>query len=155
MSKSKFLGAIPLTKVRIFCLASYWCLHLVKFLNSSWTDSLFSHFLAKSKKIHFLCRTYFRVIKYHFFHGKIILFIILLQKARPYLFSNTLPPPVVASADTVFEKLIAGTDLPTKVLNNTELFRSRMTAAGFTVIGDGHPICPVSKSKSKKQYEKL
>jgi len=68
---------------------------------------------------------------------------LLRQKARPYLFSNTLPPPVVGSADKVFEMLLEGTDLTSKVMENTALFRSRMTGAGFNVIGDGHPICPV------------
>lgn len=68
---------------------------------------------------------------------------LLRQKARPYLFSNTLPPPVVASADKVFEILLEGTNLTSKVEQNTQLFRSRMTEAGFNVIGDGHPICPV------------
>lgn len=68
---------------------------------------------------------------------------LLRQKARPYLFSNTLPPPVVASADKVFEMLLRGTDLTTKLMENTNLFREEMTKAGFNVIGDGHPICPV------------
>jgi len=68
---------------------------------------------------------------------------LLRQKARPYLFSNTLPPPIVCSADKVFEMLLKGTDLTTKLMTNTELFRKRMTEAGFNVIGDNHPICPV------------
>ena len=68
---------------------------------------------------------------------------LLRQKARPYLFSNTLPPPVVASASKVFDMLLDGTDLTAKVTENTDLFRSRMTEAGFTLKGDGHPICPV------------
>jgi len=68
---------------------------------------------------------------------------LLRQKARPYLFSNTLPPPIVGSADKVFEMLLKGTDLTTKLMTNTELFRKRMTEAGFNVIGDNHPICPV------------
>ncbi|XP_065654123.1 2-amino-3-ketobutyrate coenzyme A ligase, mitochondrial [Hydra vulgaris] len=68
---------------------------------------------------------------------------LLRQKSRPYLFSNTLPPPVVASADRAFEILLQGTDLPSKVSKNAQLFRKRMTEAGFNVIGDDHPICPV------------
>jgi len=68
---------------------------------------------------------------------------LLRQKARPYLFSNTLPPPIVGSADKVFEMLLKGTDLTTKLMTNTGLFRKRMTEAGFNVIGDNHPICPV------------
>lgn len=68
---------------------------------------------------------------------------LLRQRSRPYLFSNTMPPPVVASAKKVFDILLQGTDLTEKVVENTKLFRSRMKQAGFNVIGDDHPICPV------------
>jgi len=68
---------------------------------------------------------------------------LLRQKARPYLFSNSIPPPVVAAADKVFDILMHGSDLTTRVMENTTLFRSRMTQAGFNVVGDDHPICPV------------
>jgi len=78
---------------------------------------------------------------------------LLRQKARPYLFSNTLPPPVVGSADQVFDMLIKGTDLTTKVSANTHLFRTRMTAAGFNVIGDNHPICPVMMRDERTAIE--
>lgn len=67
----------------------------------------------------------------------------LRQKSRPYLFSNTLPPPVVGGASKVFDLLMDGSELIEKVAQNTNLFRSRMTAAGFHIIGDNHPITPV------------
>lgn len=78
---------------------------------------------------------------------------LLRQKSRPYLFSNTLPPPVVASADKVFQMLLNGTDLIPKLSENTELFRNRMTDAGFTVKGDNHPICPVMMPDERTAIE--
>lgn len=69
---------------------------------------------------------------------------LLRQRSRPYLFSNTLPPPVVACASKAFDLVMESPDLPGQVLNNTKRFRSRMADAGFTVAGDPeHPICPV------------
>ncbi|KAK6188248.1 hypothetical protein SNE40_004470 [Patella caerulea] len=69
---------------------------------------------------------------------------LLRQRSRPYLFSNTLPPPVVASASKAFDLVMNNVDLPQKVLSNTIHFRKRMTEAGFHVAGDPeHPICPV------------
>jgi len=78
---------------------------------------------------------------------------LLRQKARPYLFSNSIPPPVVGAADKVFEMLLQGTDLPRKVQENTILFRRRMTQAGFNVIGDDHPICPVMMPDERTAIE--
>lgn len=68
---------------------------------------------------------------------------LLRQRSRPYLFSNSCPPPIVASASKVFDILMDGSPLTKKVMENTTLFRDKMTKAGFNVIGDDHPICPV------------
>eukprot|EP00794_Sanderia_malayensis_P016778 gene16778-18473_t len=68
---------------------------------------------------------------------------LLRQKSRPYLFSNSCPPPIVGTASKVFDMLMDGSPLTKKVMENTQRFRSEMTKAGFTVIGDNHPICPV------------
>ncbi|XP_005099525.1 2-amino-3-ketobutyrate coenzyme A ligase, mitochondrial isoform X1 [Aplysia californica] len=69
---------------------------------------------------------------------------LLRQRSRPYLFSNTLPPPVVATASKALDLVMENTDLPKKVLTNTTRFRTRMNDAGFTLSGDPeHPICPV------------
>ncbi|XP_071851362.1 2-amino-3-ketobutyrate coenzyme A ligase, mitochondrial-like isoform X1 [Apostichopus japonicus] len=67
----------------------------------------------------------------------------LRQKSRPYLFSNSLPPPVVASASKVFDIIMADNSLIAKLAANTKRFRSKMTAAGFTLTGKDHPISPV------------
>lgn len=69
---------------------------------------------------------------------------LLRQTSRPYLFSNTLAPPIVGATIKMFEMLKADSSLPKKVLENTKHFRERMTKAGFNLHGeDGVPIAPV------------
>lgn len=68
---------------------------------------------------------------------------LLRQRSRPYLFSNTLPPAVVASATKVINLLMESTEYPERVRRNTERFRKRMISAGFTIAGMDHPISPV------------
>ncbi|XP_076231270.1 glycine C-acetyltransferase [Calliopsis andreniformis] len=68
---------------------------------------------------------------------------LLRQRSRPYLFSNSLPPPVVASANKVMDLITDSTKFLDRLRNNTNLFRNGMKAAGFTITGDDHPICPV------------
>merc|ERR1712106_1262084 len=58
-------------------------------------------------------------------------------------FSNSLPPPVVASASKVFDMLFESTSLVEKITSNTKRFREAMTAAGFTIAGEDHAISPV------------
>ena len=68
---------------------------------------------------------------------------LLRQRSRPYLFSNTLPPPLVAASIHVFEMLSATTELRDTLADNTRYFRARMTAAGFDIKPGEHPIVPV------------
>jgi glycine C-acetyltransferase len=68
---------------------------------------------------------------------------LLRQRSRPYLFSNTLPPPLVAASIKVFEMLSASTALRDKVNDNALYFRKRMTDAGFDIRPGTHPIAPV------------
>ena len=68
---------------------------------------------------------------------------LLRQRSRPYLFSNTLAPSIVAAGKKVFEKLSATTDLRDKLEENTHFFRAGMTKAGFDIIEGTHPIVPV------------
>lgn len=67
----------------------------------------------------------------------------LRQRSRPYLFSNSLPPHVVAAAIKVFEMLAAAGDLRAKVQENTRYFREQMTKAGFDIKPGVHPIVPM------------
>ncbi len=68
---------------------------------------------------------------------------LLRQRSRPYLFSNTLAPSIVAAGKMVFEKLSTTTDLRDKLEENTHFFRAGMKEAGFDIIEGIHPIVPV------------
>jgi glycine C-acetyltransferase len=68
---------------------------------------------------------------------------LLRQRSRPYLFSNSLPPPVVAAGIRVFDMLAGADDLRRKLEDNTRFFREEMTKAGFTIKPGTHPIVPV------------
>ncbi len=67
----------------------------------------------------------------------------LRQRSRPYLFSNSLPPHVVAAGIEAFDMLAAAGDLRERLADNTRYFRKKMTAAGFDIKPGVHPICPV------------
>ncbi len=67
----------------------------------------------------------------------------LRQRSRPYLFSNSLPPPIVAASLKSIEMLSSSTHLRDRLESNTTLFRSGMTAAGFNIIPSTHPITPI------------
>jgi glycine C-acetyltransferase len=68
---------------------------------------------------------------------------LLRQRSRPYLFSNTLPPPLVAAGIRVFEMLSSTTELRDKLERNTRYFRERMSTTGFDIKPGQHPIVPV------------
>jgi len=68
---------------------------------------------------------------------------LLRQRSRPYLFSNSLPPHVVAAAIKVFDMLVSAGELRARVQENTAYFRERMAAAGFDIKPGVHPIVPV------------
>ena len=68
---------------------------------------------------------------------------LLRQRSRPYLFSNSLPPHVVAAGIKAFEMLSTAGDLRGKLAENTHYFREQMTAAGFDIKPGVHPISPV------------
>ena len=67
----------------------------------------------------------------------------LRQRSRPYLFSNTLMPAIAGASLKVFDIVDQGDALREKLVANAERFRSKMTAAGFTLAGADHPIIPV------------
>ena len=68
---------------------------------------------------------------------------ILRQKSRPYLFSNTIPPVIVAAGIAAFDLLAQGQELREKLRDNTVFFRGAMKALGFDIIDGSHPIVPV------------
>ncbi|NOT89083.1 MAG: glycine C-acetyltransferase [Lysobacter sp.] len=67
----------------------------------------------------------------------------LRQRSRPYLFSNSLPPHVVAAGIQAFDMLSTAGDLRERLADNTRYFREKMTAIGFDIKPGVHPICPV------------
>lgn len=67
----------------------------------------------------------------------------LRNRSRPYLFSNTLAPVIAATTCKVLDMLAESDGLRQKLQENSQYFRDRMTEAGFTLAGAGHPIIPV------------
>ena len=74
---------------------------------------------------------------------------ILRQKSRPYLFSNSLAPVIVAASIKVLDLLEKSNDLIEKVNENTQYFRSKITNLGFTIKESIHPIVPVMIGDAK------
>lgn len=68
---------------------------------------------------------------------------LMRQRSRPYLFSNSLPPPIVGAALEVIKMLGETTQLRDKLEENTKYFREEMTAAGFDIKPGVHPIVPI------------
>ena len=68
---------------------------------------------------------------------------LLRQRSRPYLFSNTLPPPLAAASITVFDILSRSGELRERLMENTRYFRESMTSAGFDIKPGVHPIVPI------------
>ena len=68
---------------------------------------------------------------------------LLRQRSRPYLFSNTVAPPVVAGALKAIELVTRSNDLREQLAENTAYFRQGMEALGFDLLPGVHPIVPV------------
>ncbi|HUI30891.1 MAG TPA: glycine C-acetyltransferase [Candidatus Acidoferrales bacterium] len=77
----------------------------------------------------------------------------LRQRSRPYLFSNTLPPPIVYAEIAVFDLLESTTELRDKLAKNTGYFRSEMTKCGFDIKPGDHPIVPIMLYDAKLAVE--
>jgi len=68
---------------------------------------------------------------------------LLRQRSRPYLFSNSVPPALVAASITCFDLLSETTELRDRLEANTRRFREQMTACGFSIKAGDHPIVPI------------
>jgi glycine C-acetyltransferase len=75
--------------------------------------------------------------------GRRELVAMLRQRSRPYLFSNSVAPPIVAASLKVLELIRSGGDLRERLRENTTYFRKEMTEAGFDILPGEHPIVPV------------
>ncbi|WP_333867491.1 glycine C-acetyltransferase [Cypionkella sp.] len=68
---------------------------------------------------------------------------LLRQRARPYLFSNALPPAVVGAALAAFDIVEGADDLRAKLAENAAYWRAGLTALGFDLLPGSHPIVPI------------
>jgi len=68
---------------------------------------------------------------------------LLRQRSRPYLFSNTVAPPIVAASIKALELLTGSTELRDKLEENTNYFRAALTERGLTIKPGTHPIVPI------------
>jgi glycine C-acetyltransferase len=74
---------------------------------------------------------------------------LLRQRARPYLFSNTVMPAIAHATLRALDLLERGDGLRRQLRENASYFRAKMTEAGFTLAGEGHPIIPVMLGDAK------
>jgi glycine C-acetyltransferase len=77
----------------------------------------------------------------------------LRQRSRPYLFSNTLAPPIVMASMASFNMLDETTELRDRLEENTRYFRQGMKTAGLEVLEGSHPIVPVMLGDAKLAHD--
>lgn len=75
--------------------------------------------------------------------GKKEMIELLRQRSRPYLFSNSVAPPIVAASIAAIDHLMESTDLRDKLMDNTRYFREKIQSIGLEVLPGEHPIVPV------------
>lgn len=68
---------------------------------------------------------------------------LLRQRSRPYLFSNSVAPPIVAASLKVFDLLAESADLRQRLRENTGFFREQIARNGFNILPGEHPIVPI------------
>ena len=78
---------------------------------------------------------------------------LLRQRSRPYLFSNTIAPPVVAASLKALELLSASTELRDKLEENTKYFRAALPERGLTIKAGVHPIVPIMIGDAAKSQK--
>ena len=78
---------------------------------------------------------------------------LLRQRSRPYLFSNTVAPPIVAACLKALELLTASTELRDKLETNTKYFREAVTERGLTIKPGVHPIVPIMIGDAAKSQK--
>jgi glycine C-acetyltransferase len=84
-----------------------------------------------------------------FTSGKKAIVELLRQRSRPYLFSNTVPPPIVAAAKKAVDLAAHGDELRKQLRDNMQLFRNGLEASGFDLLPGEHPIIPVMMYDAK------
>ena len=77
----------------------------------------------------------------------------LRQRSRPYLFSNSVAPPIVAGSLAVLDLLEKSTELRDRLESNTKYFRDGMTSSGFDIVPGTHPITPIMLGDAKLAHD--
>jgi glycine C-acetyltransferase len=88
-----------------------------------------------------------------FTSGRKVIVDLLRQRSRPYLFSNTIAPPVVAASLKALELLTASTELRDKLEENTKYFRAALTERGLRIKPGVHPIVPIMIGDAAKSQK--
>lgn len=78
---------------------------------------------------------------------------LLRQRGRPYLFSNALPPAVVAAGITALDLVAQGDDLRARLFENTAYWRAGLERLGFDLLPGEHPIVPVMLGEARLAQE--
>jgi glycine C-acetyltransferase len=78
---------------------------------------------------------------------------LLRQRSRPYLFSNSLAPSIVAAASRVLDILETTSERRRRLIENTDRFRSEMTSRGFAIVEGSHPIVPIMLGDARLAQE--
>jgi len=85
--------------------------------------------------------------------GKKELIAFMRQKARTYIFSNSLPPSIVYGAGAAFRLLMNDRTIVRKLHKNTAYFRKEITNLGFTILEGDHPIVPIMLGEASVAQE--
>lgn len=85
--------------------------------------------------------------------GKKEIIDLLRQRSRPYLFSNSVAPPIVAASLAVLDLLESSTELRDKLMENTKFFREEISKLGLEVVPGEHPITPIMLGEAKLAKE--
>lgn len=75
--------------------------------------------------------------------GKKEIIDLLRQRSRPYLFSNSVAPPIVAAAIKAIDMLTESTELRDRLMDNTRYFREKLSSIGLQIVPGEHPIVPI------------
>ncbi|MEE4187549.1 MAG: glycine C-acetyltransferase [Roseobacter sp.] len=78
---------------------------------------------------------------------------LLRQRARPYLFSNSLPPSIVAAGLRALDLVEAGDDLRERLFENTRYWRAGLADLGFDLLPGAHPIVPVMLGEAQRAQD--
>ncbi len=78
---------------------------------------------------------------------------LLRQRARPYLFSNALPPAITAAGITAIDIVETGDDLRARLFDNARYWRAGLEAAGFTLLPGEQPIIPVMLGEAQRAQD--